>query len=95
MGHWDVFGLGFDVPPYLDLVRVTQSERAEAVPALPEHLVPLMNDGAGNHHALDTSSPSNDPPVVFWDHEFGENQVPDHEADGFVAWLAERLDAVV
>ena len=52
----ELYGLGEDVPAYLDLVTVTVSERTEMRPRLPNRLVPLMNDGAGNHYCLEFES---------------------------------------
>src|SRR5687768_6924200 len=54
--HFEIYGVGSDVPPYLDLVRTTRSERTEMTPRLPEYLLPLMNDGGGNHYCLDLAS---------------------------------------
>jgi cell wall assembly regulator SMI1 len=96
VGHWEVFGLGRDVPPYLDLVHVTLEERTEFRPRLPPHLVPIMNDGAGNHHCLDTSAvkDGDECPVVFWDHahELAESQTPTELAPDFTAWLSQMVD---
>lgn len=70
--HIQLCGLGEGVPDYLNLVYVTESERADAEPQLPSYLVPLMNDGAGNHYCLDTRRyREGECPVVFWDHELG------------------------
>jgi len=82
--HLELFGLG--APPHLDLVRVTQSERTEMNPALPSHLIPVMNNGGGSLFCLDTTV-ANDPPIVFWDHEAGVDQVPEVVAKSFSAWL--------
>lgn len=90
----EIFGLGDTVPQHLDLVRVTQSERNEFRPYLPVHLIPLVNDGLGNHYCLDTSRVSgSDCPVVFWDHEheLAEDQVPEDESPTFAEWLEDRL----
>src|SRR5882757_10057180 len=54
VGSVEVFGLGSDVPQFLDLVRVTESERTEMHPRLAPHLLPVMNDGGGNLYCLDT-----------------------------------------
>ena len=35
VGAFELFGLGVDVPPYLNLVELTRSEREEVRPALP------------------------------------------------------------
>lgn len=87
--HLELFGLGG--PSHLDLVRVTESERSEMEPALPQHLLPVMNDGGGNLFCLDTTVPD-EPPIVFWDHTAGVDQVPDAEAASFQSWLAQLLD---
>ena len=86
----ELFGLGPDVPAWLDLVAVTESERSEMQPALPRMLVPLLNNGGGNLYCLDASAPG-EPPVVYWDHARGERQVPEPVAPDFVSWLTTRL----
>lgn len=91
LGSTEIFGLGGDVPSYLSLTAMTRSERQEAHPALPTHLVPLMNDGGGNLYCLDVRVPG-EPPVVFWDHEAGTEQEPVSVAEDFVIWLSSRLE---
>jgi hypothetical protein len=91
VGSIELFGLGVDVPPYLSLTAMTRSEREEMSPALPRHLMPLMNDGGGNLYCLD-SRVAGEPPIVFWDHTTGEQQDPPQVASDFVAWLAERVE---
>jgi hypothetical protein len=86
----EVFGLGSDVPPFLDQVAITRSERTEMQPALPKHLLPVASDGGGNHHCLDTAV-RGEPPVVLWNHELAEDQVPELEAESFGAWIVEQL----
>ncbi|WP_438033472.1 SMI1/KNR4 family protein [Sorangium sp. So ce204] len=81
----ELYGLGGDVPSHLDLVRITESERGEMSPRLPGYLVPIMNDGGGNLYCLDTRV--DEPPVVLWDHEAGEDQEPSVEGSRFVEWL--------
>lgn len=90
--HLEILGLGVDVPPYLNLVMVTESERTEMKPRLPRHLLPIMNDGAGNLYCLDTNP--DEPTVVFWDHDAGEHQTPSLEGDNFIDWLARMLNAL-
>ena len=87
----ELFGLGADVPPYLSLTAMTRSEREEMSPALPPHLIPLMNDGGGNLYCLD-SRVAGEPPVVFWDHTAGEQQEPTRVAPDFITWLTERVE---
>jgi cell wall assembly regulator SMI1 len=85
----ELYGLGSDVPSHLDLVRVAESERGEMSPRLPGHLVPIMNDGGGNIYCLDTRV--DEPSVVLWDHEAGEDQEPSVEGFRFGEWLLDFL----
>jgi cell wall assembly regulator SMI1 len=90
--HEQVFGIGSDVPAHLDLVRITLAERSEFEPRMPPHLIPIMNDGMGNHYCLDTSVMKNQEcPVIFWDHEQTSKQIPERAADTFDAWLIDLL----
>lgn len=93
VGHWELYGLGPDVPKYLDLLRMTLSEREEMRPRVPFHLVPIMNDGLGNHYCLDTNKvKDNSCPVVYWDHDLPESQDPKFVSRDFVVWLIGLLD---
>ena len=91
--HLELYGLGKDAPAYLELVAMTQSERTEMNPRLRPALLPVMNDGAGNLYCLDTSV-RGEPPVVFWDHTQGTDQVPELEAADFASWLSGELDSL-
>jgi SUKH superfamily protein len=91
IGSIELFGLGVDVPSYLSLTAMTRSEREEMSPALPVHLIPLMNDGGGNLYCLDSQG-AGEPPVVFWDHTAREQQEPARVASDFTTWLAERVE---
>src|SRR5918997_7111773 len=91
----ELYGLGEDVPAYLDLVKVTLSERTQMRPRLPSRLIPLMNDGAGNHYCLDVASgEQGECPVVFWDHNLGESQDPEYVAPNLEVWLSEELNSL-
>lgn len=86
--HLEFYGLGSDVPHHLNLIRITMSERKEAVPALNSKLVPLLNDGAGNLYCLNTRRLNDDEcSIVFWDHEGGPDQQAEEVAPSFVEWL--------
>lgn len=91
--HLELFGLGADVPNYLNLVTVTLSERFEVEPRLRHDLIPVMNDGGGNLYCLDTSE-LDDPPVVFWDHEAGPEQIPEVVATNFNSWINDELNSL-
>ncbi len=86
---FELFGLGG--PAYLDLARITESERSEMEPRLAAYLLPIMNDGFGNLLCLDTRV-RGEPSVVFWDHEAGRDQVAEVEAVNFTSWLWALLD---
>jgi hypothetical protein len=89
-----LFGIGRSAPPEYGLVEATMSERYEAHPHIPPHLIPIMNDGAGNHYCLNTASYFGDEcPVVFWDHEHqdGPDQSPEQVSPSFDRWLIDRI----
>jgi cell wall assembly regulator SMI1 len=91
---WELFGLGAGVPNYLDLVQMTETERTLFHPHIPPFLIPIMNDGFGNHYCLDTSSlRDGECPVVLWDHEKGARQVPGLVSPRFDLWLLDILRA--
>ncbi len=89
--HYDpVYGVGSSVPREYELVLSTQLERHEAYPLIPLPLIPVMNDGAGNHYCLDTARlRDGECPVVFWDHEHPDesDQTPEDVAPSFDRWL--------
>jgi hypothetical protein len=90
--HQELYGIGSDVPVYLELIRNTIAERNEMEPLLPVSLIPIMNDGAGNHYCLETSKMfSGECPVVLWDHEAGFEQEPTKMSERFDRWLIDLL----
>src|SRR5262245_39483618 len=94
IGCFQVYGIGAGVPEHLNIVSNTIGEREEFEPHMPHHLIPVMNDGSGNHYCLDSSCANADDemPIVFWDHESpaGESQMPKAVAPTFEHWLYER-----
>jgi hypothetical protein len=91
VADFDLYGLGQGIPEDLNLVVMTQSERTEAYPNIPPHLLPIMNSGGGDHACLDTKASPDEPPVVWWWHEDGPDQIPQPEAPDFLSWLSKRL----
>jgi hypothetical protein len=91
VGHLELFGLGSDVPRHLDLVATTLSERCEMLPLLPQHFIPIMNDGAGNLYCLGERCHGDEPQIVFWDHSLGQDQEPEVVSIAFTEWLASQL----
>ncbi|MFS8066933.1 MAG: SMI1/KNR4 family protein [Byssovorax sp.] len=92
VGCFELYGLGSDVPPFLNLIAITHSERTEMSPPLRQELIPVMNDGGGNLYCLDSASEG--PQVVFWDHEGGGAQVPAVEAEDFSSWFAGLINTI-
>jgi SMI1-KNR4 cell-wall len=92
VADFELFGVGHSVPTRVDLVDLTQSERTAYEPNIPHHLLPIMNNGGGDHACLDTRASPEEPPVVWWWHEDGPEQVPEQDAPDFVTWLARRLE---
>lgn len=91
IGHFELFGLGEGIPPFLDLVKMTQCERTESGCPVPVDLVPLLNDGGGNLYCIGTRGASTGK-IYFWDHEAGPGQEPDEWAGSLEEWLGELLD---
>jgi hypothetical protein len=88
IGHHELYGLGKGVPPFLDIVRMTISEREASGLPLPANLLALENDGGGNLFTLDVRDESpNDAPVVFWHHELGPKQEPAMISPSLAQWL--------
>lgn len=88
----EFFGLGMGVPPHLDLVDNTQTERTVLQPCIPHHLLPFMANGGGDHYCIDLSEGKEDPCVVFWDHGLDSAQHPKVLAETFTSWLLHHTD---
>ncbi len=92
VGSIELYGLGADIPPYLDVVKETLWERIEAGRPLPHHLIPIVNTGGGDHYCLDSSRViAGECPIVFYDHELDASQEPSTVAADFATWLAEKV----
>ena len=91
VGDLEIFGLGADVPPFLNVVYLTKSERTEAQPPLQKTLLPICNDGFGNLFCIDTTEWRPNKPVVFWNHEELPDQEAEEVAEDFGVWLQERI----
>ncbi|WP_437876215.1 SMI1/KNR4 family protein [Sorangium sp. So ce513] len=90
LGHFEMFGLGEDLPDYLDLVKMTRSERTDTGCPIRSDLVPLLNDGGGNLYCIGTTGAAAGS-VFFWDHERGPGQEPDKCASSLTEWVVELL----
>lgn len=93
VGHFELYGLGAELPKYLQLVAMTVSERTESGCPLPHELVPILNDGGGNLYCIDTRS-CEDGRVVLWDHTLGGDQKPAQHSASFFEWIGGLLSAL-
>lgn len=95
-GSIEIYGLGSDVPRYLNLVEITLSERNEMRPKLRPEFLPVMNDGGGNLYCLSTNRKENgESPIVFWDHSLPANQEPEFISISFAEWFSSKLSESV
>lgn len=96
IGPNTIYGLGPDVSNAESVHENSVTEGVFASPPMPSRLVPLMNDGSGNHYCLDTERIKGDHcPIVFWDHEdpMGELQKPKKVSNSFEEWIIEVMSA--
>ena len=91
LGHFELFGLGYSVPEYLDLVRMTLSERMDSGCPLRKDLIPLLNDGGGNLYCI-TAGRKQTGAIILWDHAAGPDQEPDAHAPTFQEWMIQLLE---
>ncbi|MFC0624389.1 SMI1/KNR4 family protein [Kribbella deserti] len=82
-GHRRLYGLGPDVHPSMNVVRMTLLERADA-PGLPQTAVVFYNNGSGD---LSFVNPSGQ--VQTWLHETPAD--PYFEAPTFATWLSDHF----
>lgn len=91
-----VFGLGPQATKAVSMREVSKVERVLADPPMRSTLVPLMNDGAGNHFCLDTAKfDKGRCSVVFWEHDHprGTMQRTKKVASTFEQWILELIEA--
>lgn len=88
----ELIGFGAGVPAHLDVIQVVTWERELAYPPMSAALLPLENNGGGDHYCLDLAAQGN--PVVFWSHDDpdGPDQAPDVVAPTFGAWALDLFE---
>jgi hypothetical protein len=92
-GFTDVYGVKPLPAPQQNLIGITIFERHKGYPLVPAHLIPFSDSGSGDFFCLDNSRfADGECPVVFWDHEGDENQIPEELAANFLDWLEKELD---
>jgi hypothetical protein len=90
----DICGLVDGNEPGRSIVDNTNWERYESFQSMPAYLLPFSPDGQGNNRCFDTSKMSElgECPVVFWDHELSEDQIPTTTHKNFEEWLEYEID---
>lgn len=83
------YGLGPDLPmpSGMDLREMTRSEREDVEPPMQQHLIPILNNGGGDHWCVDTRSGD----VVRWNHELDDEQTPEFVDASLSGWMLKRL----
>ena len=90
VGSWEFIGFGKGVPIHLDVVHVSNDERANAKCPLPHHLIPIAADGYGNYYCLSASSGGTFlAQVVFWNHETQSTTLISDE--GLESWVIDQI----
>lgn len=78
--HYDVYGLGSEVPHYLNVVHMTQAERREPAIPLPETFICVRNDGGGNLFCFDSTIVARGDGqalILLWNHELTGDRLGD------------------
>jgi hypothetical protein len=87
VGPLEVYGLGGDIPDYLNVIEMTITERRDAI-GFPAKGIVIHNDGGGNLSYLDSFDTGS--PVKIWYHDDPDDI--EIVASSFSAWLDEQLD---
>jgi hypothetical protein len=75
-----------------NIIGITQSERTECFPNMPNYLVPFSDNGGGDSYCFDTSKITDgECPVVFWDHTSTPKQEPEVVAVDFLEWIGSEI----
>jgi len=91
-GPLDIYTVRHAEPPPYDIVGINRNARTELHPRLPAHLIAFSDNGGGDYLCFDTTRrEANECPVVWWDHEQDEQQVPEPAAPSFPDWLEAEL----
>ena len=89
----DIYAVRPADQPVLNLVAINLTERVESFPRLPAHLIAFSDSGGGDLLCFDTTRrAAEECPVVWWDHEQDEDQVPEPAAPSFLDWLQQELE---
>jgi cell wall assembly regulator SMI1 len=88
--HYEFFGIGVDIPSYLNLQLVVPEEWSAG---LPKTLLPIWNNGGGDLDCIDLRSSGDDvSTIVCYRHATAEIEFV---ASDVKSWLCEKLNDVV
>jgi cell wall assembly regulator SMI1 len=80
-------------PLYHSVVETTIANRTTLHPHIPDAYIPFAPDGGGNHYCLKCDELADgECPIIFWDHDCGEDQEIDVTHDSFLSWLEETIE---
>jgi hypothetical protein len=88
VGPHEIYGLGSDLPQYLNVEFMTLTERRDA-DGFPSNGIVIFNDGGGNLHFLESNRDADRYPVKVWYQE--DPSDIETVSEGFPAWLLSRL----
>ena len=70
----------------------TSRSGVRRIPRFPAHLIAFSDNGGGDFVCFDTSAMKDgETPIVWWDHEGDEDQVPEPAAASFLDWIEAEL----
>ena len=91
-GPLDIYTVMPVEPPDRNIIGINLTERREAGPRLPPHLIAFSDSGAGDFYCFDpTAMHDGECPIVWWDHELDEDQSPEAAAPSFLDWIEAEL----
>lgn len=77
----------------INIIGITQSERTQCFPNMPDSLIPFSDDGGGDSYCFDTSKITDgECNIVFWDHASNSEQEPTIVAKDFVEWINKEIE---
>lgn len=91
-GPLDIYTVRKLDEPAMNIVGINLEERQDAHPALPAHLIAFSDSGGGDFCCFDTSAfKDGECPIVWWDHELDDDQIPEAAGASFLDWLEAEL----
>jgi hypothetical protein len=91
-GPLEIYTARTPEPSSRNIVGINIDWRTELFPRVPASLIAFSDNGGGDLLCFDTTSrEAHECPVVWWDHEQGEDQEPEEAAPSFLDWIEAEL----